>query len=506
MRTRKTTESALRESEERYRAVVAALEEGIILLEADGSISSCNASACRILGQTEEQILGRTCSDVQGGTSIHEDGSPCDPEALPGKVTLRTGEPCSQFVLGFDRPDGERRWISVNSRPLARPGEPRPYAVVVSFSDITSRKRIEEERSRLQAVISRSALEWRLTFDSIPSPLLLLETDGRIIRMNEAARLLAGVTYDRAIDHPLPALGESQPWPAAQALVEQVAGTSARAAAQVRDARGRTWDLSVNPVASPHGDRWLIVVALDVTDLVKLQDSLRKSETMSAMGGLVAGVAHEVRNPLFGISATLDAFESRFQNRTEYRRYFEILKDRVQRLNELMQQLLDYGKPIRLEMEDICVRKVAREAIQACAPLAAAAGVEIAAKLPSEMPPVRGDRMRILQVFENLLENAIQHSPQGGRVVVRVGAAGDGERARFSIEDAGPGFRPEDLDRIFEPFFTRRRGGTGLGLSIVQRIVEQHEGEISAGNRPEGGAVMSVTLPLLPRTSRVSGP
>ncbi|MFP5285376.1 MAG: two-component system sensor histidine kinase NtrB, partial [Thermoanaerobaculia bacterium] len=288
-------------------------------------------------------------------------------------------------------------------------------------------------------------------------------------------------------------------------LVEQVEETLERAATQVRDARGRTWDFSVNPVASPHGDRWLIVVALDVTDLVKLQDSLRKSETMSAMGALVAGVAHEVRNPLFGISATLDAFESKFESRTEYRRYFEILKERVQRLNELMQQLLDYGKPIRLELEDICLRKVAREAIQACAPLAAAAGVEIATKIATDMPRLRGDRMRIFQVFENLLENAVQHSPRGGRVVVRVGGDGDG-KARFSVEDSGSGFRPEDLDRIYEPFFSRRRGGTGLGLSIVQRIVEQHEGEIRAANRPEGGAVMSVTLPLSHRTSGLSGP
>ena len=383
MRTRKTAESALRESEERYRAVVAALEEGIVLLERDGSISSCNASAARILGRTEEELVGMTCTELQKA-GFHEDGSICEPSEFPGLATLRTGEPRSQAVLGLDRPDGQRVWISVNSRPLFRPGEPGPYAVVVSFTDITSRRRTEEERARLQ-------------------------------------------------------------------------------------------------------------------------DSLRNSETMSAMGALVAGVAHEVRNPLFGISATLDAFESRFENRAEFRRYFEILKERVQRLNELMQQLLDYGKPLCLELEDVCLRKVAREAIQACAPVAAAAEVEIAAKLASEMPPLRGDRMRILQVFENILENAVQHSPRGGRVIVRVGCDGDG-RARFSVEDSGSGFRPEDLDRIYEPFFSRRRGGTGLGLSIVQRIVEQHQGEVRAANRPEGGAVMSVTLPLSQRTSGLSGP
>jgi signal transduction histidine kinase len=107
------------------------------------------------------------------------------------------------------------------------------------------------------------------------------------------------------------------------------------------------------------------------------------------------------------------------------------------------------------------------------------------------------DRSRILQVFQNLLENAIQHAPPGSRVVFRAAAAHLGERdgVRFSVEDSGPGFRPEDLPHLCEPFFTRRKGGTGLGLSIVQRIVEHHEGEIVPANRPEGGAVVSVVLP-----------
>jgi signal transduction histidine kinase len=107
----------------------------------------------------------------------------------------------------------------------------------------------------------------------------------------------------------------------------------------------------------------------------------------------------------------------------------------------------------------------------------------------------------MVQVFQNLLENAIQHAPRGGRVAFRAEPAAEGEPGglRFVVEDAGPGFEPDDLPHVFEPFFTRRRGGTGLGLSIVQRIVEQHQGEIVAGNRPEGGAVVTVTLPREPR-------
>jgi signal transduction histidine kinase len=158
-----------------------------------------------------------------------------------------------------------------------------------------------------------------------------------------------------------------------------------------------------------------------------------------------------------------------------------------------MQQLLDYGKPPRLDLAEACPREVMAAAADACAPLAVQAGVEIDLEATPDVPRLKIDRGRIVQVLENLLENAVQHTPQGG--MVRCRARAEGEGVRFAVEDGGPGFRLEDLDRLFEPFFTRRRGGTGLGLSIVQRIVEQHGGQVTAANRPEGGAVMTVTLP-----------
>ena len=364
-------------------------------------------------------------------------------------------------------------------------------------TDVTGaeeRRRIEERQAELQRLISRSALEWRLTFDAIASPLLLLEMDGRIIRMNEAARELGGISYEGAIHHPLAVLGDRDPWRSVLFLLQEVAASDRRASVQAYGERGRTWDASVSPVAGPDGERWAVVVIVDITDTVRLQESLRRSETMSAMGALVAGVAHEVRNPLFGISATLDAFESKFKRRTEYRRYVDVLRERVGRLNELMQQLLDYGKPPRLDLAEAFPREVMAAAVDACGPLIARTGVEIELEVAPEVPLLMVDPGRVIQVLENLLENAIQHSCAGGRVRFRAEAAGDA--VRFSVEDSGPGFRPEDLDRLFEPFFTRRRGGTGLGLSIVQRITEQHGGRVVAANRPGGGAVMTVTLPV----------
>jgi signal transduction histidine kinase len=231
---------------------------------------------------------------------------------------------------------------------------------------------------------------------------------------------------------------------------------------------------------------------------VRLQASLRRSETMAAMGSLVAGVAHEVRNPLFGISSTLDAFEARFGAREEHQRYLNVLRGELNRLTELTRDLLEYGRPSSVELTPQRVEEVIAEAIHACELLAKRANVEIMNHIRQTFPPVLMDQRRLLQAFQNLFENALQHSPSGGIVELEAQAIQDQDDVWIDcvIKDSGPGFPPEDLRRIFEPFFTRRRGGTGLGLSIVQRIVEEHHGTILAGNRPEGGAIMAVRLPL----------
>jgi serine/threonine-protein kinase len=140
---RKRTEAALRESEELYRSVIASLQEGIVLVDGNGSIQACNASAEQILGLSADQLMGLRAVDPRW-RAIHEDGSPFPGEAFPVMVTLRSGKPCSNVVMGVYKPSGELTWIAINSRPLTRPDEAVPYAVVASFEDITVRKQIEE--------------------------------------------------------------------------------------------------------------------------------------------------------------------------------------------------------------------------------------------------------------------------------------------------------------------------------------------------------------------------
>lgn len=229
-----------------------------------------------------------------------------------------------------------------------------------------------------------------------------------------------------------------------------------------------------------------------------MRQQLQRSETLAAMGQLVAGVAHEVRNPLFGISSTLDAMEAGANSGRPTTRYHEVLRREVNRLNKLMTELLEFGRSSPQERSIEPLASHLAEAIRNCQASADAAGVTVRL-LASDDALVSMHRDRLLQVHVNLIENALQHAPAGSEVLIAThansGSAGT-PWIEYRVMDSGPGFAAEDLPLLFNPFFTRRRKGTGLGLAIVRRIVDEHHGVIEPANRPQGGAVMAVRLPV----------
>jgi len=226
----------------------------------------------------------------------------------------------------------------------------------------------------------------------------------------------------------------------------------------------------------------------DITERRRAEESLR---------ALVGGVVHEIRNPVYGISINLDALEATFGDEPRYRPFLVALRESAERIQGLMNDLRDYGEPRTLNPEPCRVRALLADAVRSCEPLLAARGNQVRLALEDEALVLPLNARRMHQVFRNLVENALHHSPQGGTVSVR------GRHLRdeghdwwaFSVEDEGTGFDPESLVRAFEPFFTRRKGGTGLGLSIVKRVVEEHGGTVDVENRSGSGARVIVKLP-----------
>lgn len=481
------TEEALRASEARYRTLMRNAPEAILVLDVEGeAVVDANANAERLFGRDREELLNL---DPQGLV----------PERQPGGRVSRdvVGELIDEAVEG-GTPVAElvHRTVSGETLPcevrLVR--LPGPMKLLrLSIIDIG-------ERKRLEADLRRAAVEWRQTFDGLPLGVLVVDGEGRIVRANRTAvEHSRRASWADLIDAPLSEIGPGETWVALGELVDDMRAGERPAPREVTDsATEQTWVVSASSLSTDgDGPGRVILNFQDVTETIQLKERLRQSETMAAIGSIVAGVAHEVRNPLFSISATLDAFESRFKDTESYGRYLTVLRGEIGRLTTLMKDLLEFGRPSEPDLGECDLGEVVRAATHACAPLLESQEVE--ALIPTDgpaLPPVLADRVRMTQVLQNLIENAAHYSPRGGRVRVSYAVAGgdDGEWVECAVRDSGPGFAPDDLAQLFEPFFTRRRGGTGLGLSIVQRIVYDHGGDVFARNHPDGGAVVIVRL------------
>ena len=185
---RKLAEQALRESQERYASIITAMEEGIVLQNADGIIQTCNASAERILGLSADQMMGLTSIDPHWN-AIHEDGSPFPGETHPAMVTLASGQPCSNVIMGVHKPDGTLTWISINSQPLFHPDATQPYAVVASFTDITERRRADNNLREQEALL-------RKMLEMLPVGVWILDQNGQVVSGNQAGqKIWAGARY-----------------------------------------------------------------------------------------------------------------------------------------------------------------------------------------------------------------------------------------------------------------------------------------------------------------------
>lgn len=449
----------------------------------------------RLMPPVEYDLADTPCAEVLSGGVCHVRGGLV--ERFPRDEGLRRLG--AETYVGVVMRDSAGAPLGLVNAIHDRPFDEvlRPEGVVQVFA---ARAAAEIERRRLEADLRRAAFEWREAFDGLPEGVVVVDARGRIQRVNRTAVDYSGrAGWADLIDAPLEALGPGQPWAALGELTAGLGGKGAPPAPieVVDPLTERTFMVSARPLAAAgEGAGRAVLNFQDVTETARLKEQLRQSETMAEIGSIVAGVAHEVRNPLFSISATLDAFETRFRNVEGHERYLSVLRGEIVRLTGLMSDLLDFGRPSRPDFSACDFEEVVEAAVSACAPLARRKSVELHWPRRAGVPAVLADRARVSQVLQNLIENAVHFSPAGGRVEVSLAASGSGAGRSIacSVRDSGPGFEAADLPRLFEPFFTRRRGGTGLGLSIVKRIVYDHGGEVSAQNHPQGGAIVTVKL------------
>lgn len=238
-----------------------------------------------------------------------------------------------------------------------------------------------------------------------------------------------------------------------------------------------------------------ILLFKDLTEVQNLRKEITRSQRLASVGSLAAGVAHEIRNPLSSIKGFATYFKERNSNVPEDQQIAEIMIQEVDRLNRVVDQLLELARPISVSRIPLAIGPLIEKTLKLTAVQAEAKGIQIKTDLEQEtrMAPVDPDRMN--QVLLNLYLNAIEAMERGGCLQVDVRPSDIKNGLEIKVRDNGAGIKQEDLTHIFDPYFTTKPSGTGLGLAIVHNTVEAHDGEIKVESIPGKGTDITIFLP-----------
>ncbi len=251
-----------------------------------------------------------------------------------------------------------------------------------------------------------------------------------------------------------------------------------------------------------------VIVLDDLTEVRRLEEQVRRADRLAALGRLAGGLAHEIRNPLGIVRAAAQMLASEAKT-PELQEYTTVIRQEVDRVEKLIQELLDYARPRHLALQPLALGPLVADVAARLQSYAAPRQTTIATHIAPDLPLVQGDAERLRQCLVNLIMNAVQAMPRGGALAILcqpsapASAAGDAAPAAvtIAISDQGEGIAPDDLGRIFEPFFSTKAQGAGLGLAIVQQIVQEHGGEISATSVVGQGSTFTMRLPAMAGTS-----
>lgn len=242
-----------------------------------------------------------------------------------------------------------------------------------------------------------------------------------------------------------------------------------------------------------------VVTLEDISEIKALTDQLIRSDRLAAMGELTAGVAHEVRNPLGIIRASVQLIEDARGDRERIVEATSVIKQEIDRLDRVIKALLDFGRPSAPTFRAVRVSEVLDDVVLFTRRFARQAQVSISYEVPPDTPHVRADPDQMKQVFVNLISNAVQAmESRGGNIAIS--ARADGGFVAIRVEDDGPGIPERDLPKIFDPFYSTKDDGTGLGLTMVHRIVDEHDGYIEVASREGEGTSFTVYFPVATET------
>jgi two-component system NtrC family sensor kinase len=370
------------------------------------------------------------------------------------------------------------------------------------------------ENAILFEEISREKKEWERTFDAITDMVWIEDGQRRIVRGNRTLLQMSGLTAAELAGRRCGELLERLGLGGTRCLCDETRAGRKPSSREFKSAVG-IFHFWAYPLVDEEGRLYAIVHYLkDVTGQKRMEQQLIRSDRLASLGTLVAGVAHEINNPLGIIAGYAEALLERAGDPAlagvpqfeDFPEYLRTIHHEIFRCKGILQSLLEFARPSGGTFREIDVNELIKEVLLLLKHRTSRLQHRIDLRLTRELPKISADAGNLRQVVMNLLLNAIYFTPEGGTITIttgaepgpgRPGAAAGASRVRLSVRDTGAGIAPELVGKIFDPFVTTKPvgEGTGLGLTICHRIVEEHGGAIDVEKAPGGGATFVITLP-----------
>jgi len=364
-------------------------------------------------------------------------------------------------------------------------------------------QRLARERALLETV-----------FHTIKEGIMVVDRDGAIQYANAAAQVMIGLKEKE--------IGQAQLWKVMPDLSRSLSwrAEDGGGPGSARPVRAATRELEITyperrqvrlyivPLDAPHdsrlGDHFALILS-DVTEEKQSTQELIESERLDSVVMLAAGVAHELGNPLNSINIHLQLMRRQLHklgvDGQKVKTSVEACAAEVERLDGIIRHFLEAIRPQPPDLAEVNLLTVLTEVLELQRQELEDSGIRVEVDVVNQPPPVLADRQQLKQVFFNVIKNAMEAMTRGGRL--RIEARGDDAWAYLAFTDTGVGIAPEDLPRIFQPYFSTKGGGHGLGMMIVQRILRGHGGQIGLESQPGRGTTVTLQFPLKDRRVRL---
>jgi PAS domain S-box-containing protein len=477
---------------ERTRSLLASLvrssEDAVIGIGADGRIGSWNPGAARMFDLAERDMTGQPIEAF-----LHRSV----PDIAPALARVRSERTTEEVEVDLTGPGGRRRLLLTIS-PI-RDVDQAVIGTSLLGRDITARTQTEQALRRSEAT-SRAFLE------SASEGIVVVDTAGRILRVNAKTEEMFGYPRDeligQAVEILVPPRHRDTHVSHREAYMRsprvRSMGRGLDLAGVKKSGAEFPVEVSLSYVSTDEGTRAIAFVT-DISERLAYQRAARQSDKLAALGTLSAGVAHEINNPIGVITSRvevmmLEAADSSLS--PEMRKDLEVILRHARRVATITQGLLSFARQSSGTQGPVELNRVVEEIVQLVQKDMGRSRVTVSTELGEGLPLITADANAVGQVLLNLLTNARRAMPDGGSITVETGLVDGGRSIRLAVRDSGPGIPPDILPKIFDPFFTTRSDGTGLGLSISHGIMEDHRGTIDVSSEVGRGTVFTLTFPV----------